>query len=259
MQRNRAQCVQGEIFCKSPRKLLSNTWAHFQRVTYTLVLSIERVPMNKSQMQTVVIASLVAFGLGSFAWGVSRPMAPAQPTKIGSINLAKVLDKLQEKSDWEVQLTALQNQIRDQADSRMKKLEAEKKQVETITDASEQQRLAEQYALEKLELEQWAGLKGSELDRENSLMWQSIYRNLREESAKLAESEGYDYIIVNDGTNDIMTNREVKVPLAQQVLEQIGRRHMIFASPASDVSDKLIVRMNNSHATAPASVGPAKK
>ena len=56
-----------------------------------------------------------------------------------------------------------------------------------------------------------------------------------------------------------MTNREVKVPLAQQVLEQIGRRHMIFASPASDVSDKLIVRMNNSHATAPASVGPAKK
>ena len=116
-----------------------------------------------------------------------------------------------------------------------------------------------QSALEKLELEQWAGLKGSELDRENSSMWQSIYRNLREESAKLAESEGYDYIIVNDGTNDIMTNREVKVPLAQQVLEQIGRRHMIFASPSTDVSDKLIVRMNNSHATAPASVGPAKK
>ena len=113
--------------------------------------------------------------------------------------------------------------------------------------------------LEQLQLEQWATLKGGELDLENSLMWQSIYRNLREESAKLAESEGYDYIIVNDGTNEIMTNREVKVPLAQQVLEQIGRRNIIFASPATDVSDKLIVRMNNTHAAAPASVGPAKK
>jgi len=215
--------------------------------------------MNKSQMQTVVIASLVAFGLGSFAWGVSRPMAPAQPTKIGSINLAKVLDKLQEKSDWEVQLTALQNQMRDEADSRKKKLEAEVKQAASATDGAEQQRIAEQVVLEQLQLEQWATLKGGELDLENSLMWQSIYRHLREESAKLAESEDYDYIIVNDGTNEIMTSREAKVPLSQQVLEQIGRRHIIFASPSTDISDKLIVRMNNTHATAPASVGPAKK
>jgi hypothetical protein len=173
--------------------------------------------------------------------------------------LAKVLDKLQEKSDWEVQLTALQNQMRDEADSRKRKLEAEIKQASSATDAAEQQRIAEQVVLEQLQLEQWATLKGGELDLENSLMWQSIYRNLREESAKLAESEGYDYIIVNDGTNEIMTNREVKVPLAQQVLEQIGRRNIIFASPATDVSDKLIVRMNNTHAAAPASVGPAKK
>ncbi len=215
--------------------------------------------MNKIHIQTLVIASLVAFGLGSFAWGVSRPVAPAQASRIGSINLAKVLDKLQEKADWEVQLTALQNQMRDEADSRKKKLEAEIKQASSATDAAEQQRITEQIVLEQLTLEQWAGLKGSELDLENSLMWQSIYRNLREEGAKLAESEGLDYIIVNDGTNDIVTSREIKVPLAQQVLEQIGRRHIIFASPSTDVSDKLIVRMNNAHAAAPASVGPAKK
>ncbi|MCE9620553.1 MAG: OmpH family outer membrane protein [Planctomycetes bacterium] len=215
--------------------------------------------MKNTQIQTIVIASLVAFGLGSFAWGVSRPAAPAQPTRIGSINLAKVLDKLQEKADWEVQLTALQNQMRDEADSRKKKLEAEIKQAEAATSDDEKQRIAEQVVLEQLQLEQWAALKGGELDRENSLMWQSIYRNLRDESAKLAESEGYDYIIVNDGTNDIVTSREVKAPLAQQVLEQIGRRHIVFASPTTDVSDKLIVRMNNTRAAAPAAVGPAKK
>ena len=215
--------------------------------------------MKNFNIQTVVIATLVAFGLGSFAWGVSRPVAPAQATRVGSLNLAKVLDKLQEKSDWEAQLGALQNQMRDVADSRKKKLEAEVKQAASATDGAEQQRIAEQVVLEQLQLEQWATLKGGELDLENSLMWQSIYRHLREESAKLAESEDYDYIIVNDGTNEIMTSREAKVPLSQQVLEQIGRRHIIFASPSTDISDKLIVRMNNTHATAPASVGPAKK
>lgn len=215
--------------------------------------------MKNFNIQTVVIATLVAFGLGSFAWGVSRPVAPSQATRVGSLNLAKVLDKLQEKSDWEAQLGALQNQMRDEADSRKKKLEAEVKQAASATDGAEQQRIAEQVVLEQLQLEQWATLKGGELDLENSLMWQSIYRHLREESAKLAESEDYDYIIVNDGTNEIMTSREAKVPLSQQVLEQIGRRHIIFASPSTDISDKLIVRMNNTHATAPASVGPAKK
>ena len=170
-----------------------------------------------------------------------------------------MLDKLQEKSDWEVQIAALQNQMRDEADSRKKRLEAEKQQASATTDQAEQQRIAEQVVLEGLQLEQWATLKGAELDRENSLMWQSIYRNLREESAKLAESEGYDYIIVNDGVNNIVTSREVKMPMSQQVLEQIGRRQIIFASPTTDVSDKLIVKMNNTHATAPASVGPAKK
>ena len=149
--------------------------------------------------------------------------------------------------------------MRDEADSRKKRLEAEKQQASATTDQAEQQRIAQQVVLEGLQLEQWATLKGAELDRENSLMWQSIYRNLREESAKLAESEGYDYIIVNDGVNNIVTSREVKMPMSQQVLEQIGRRQIIFASPTTDVSDKLIVKMNNTHATAPASVGPAKK
>ena len=64
---------------------------------------------------------------------------------------------------------------------------------------------------------------------------------------------------VNDGVNNIVTSREVKMPMSQQVLEQLGRRQIIFASPTTDVSDKLIVKMNNTHATAPASVGPAKK
>lgn len=122
--------------------------------------------MKNSPTQTVIIASLIAFGLGSFAWGVSRPVAPAQATRIGSIDLGRVLDKLQEKSDWEVQIAALQNQMRDEADSRKKRLEAEKQQASATTDQAEQQRIAEQVVLEGLQLEQWATLKGAELDRE---------------------------------------------------------------------------------------------
>jgi Skp family chaperone for outer membrane proteins len=87
-----------------------------------------------------------------------------------------------------------------------------------------------------------------ELDYEKSLMWRSIYRNLRSEAAKLAEAEGYDYIIIDDGTDDLQTNREAKMPQEAQVLDQIQRRRVLYASPAHDLTDKLIVRMNNARA-----------
>ena len=97
-------------------------------------------------------------------------------------------------------------------------------------------------------MEQWANTKGSELDYEKSLMWRSIYRNLRSEAAKLAETEGFDYILIDDGSEDIQPNREAKMPMELQVLEGLQRRRTLYANPAYDLTDKLIVRMNNARA-----------
>ena len=155
-----------------------------------------------------------------------------------------------------MQIGAMRNQFMEEANARKKKLEAGLKEVEAMPDTPERQTKLEPLIVEQLELEQWANSRMSDVDRERSLMWRSIYRNLRSEAGKLAEAEGYDYIIIDDGSDDLPTNREVKMPLEQQVLEQLQRRRVLFASPAHDLTDKLIVRMNNARAAGtPAAAG----
>jgi len=213
---------------------------------------------HRTRAIVLTTAITTAFAVGTVALGVSRPAAPAVGTRTASVNLGRIFDKLQERQDFEVQVEAMRRQMQEEAQARKKRLESGLKEVEVMPDTPERQARVEPMILEQLQLEQWANMKGSELDYEKSLMWRSIYRNLRSEAAKLAEAEGYDYIMIDDGTDDLPTNRELKVSLEGQVLEQFQRRRMLYANPANDLTDKLIVRMNNARAagTVPTTTNP---
>jgi hypothetical protein len=66
--------------------------------------------------------------------------------------------------------------------------------------------------------------------------------------------------MVNDGVTEVQLQRDAKVPLEQQAQEQIVRRRILFAARSTDVTDQLVVRMNNARAAAggkPADAGAA--
>ena len=71
-----------------------------------------------------------------------------------------------------------------------------------------------------------------------------------------------EIIVIDDGSEDLPTSREMKMSLEGQVLDQFQRRRMLYANPAYDLTDKLIVRMNNARAAgapAPATTAPNAK
>lgn len=212
--------------------------------------------LHSARTILLVVTAGTAALLATSAFGTARRADPNQGTRTASVSLARLIDKLQERQEFEMQIGAMRNQFMEEANARKKKLEAGLKEVEAMPDTPERQAKLEPLIVEQLELEQWANSRMSDVDRERSLMWRSIYRNLRSEAGKLAEAEGYDYIIIDDGSDDLPTNREIKMPLEQQVLEQLQRRRTLFASPAHDLTDKLIVRMNNARAAGtPAAAG----
>jgi Skp family chaperone for outer membrane proteins len=212
--------------------------------------------LHSARTILLVVTAGTAALLATSAFGTARLADPNQGTRTASVSLARLIDKLQERQEFEMQIGAMRNQFMEEANARKKKLEAGLKEVEAMPDTPERQAKLEPLIVEQLELEQWANSRMTDVDRERSLMWRSIYRNLRSEAGKLAEAEGYDYIIIDDGSDDLPTNREVKMPLEQQVLEQLQRRRVLFASPAHDLTDKLIVRMNNARAAGtPAAAG----
>ncbi len=203
------------------------------------------------------LAAAVAALAASFAYNaVAVPRMAPPPAAIATVDLVRVIDKLTERSDWEVQITALQKRIQDELTAKRKTVEDDAKKMEGAAEA-ERSAIRDRLALEQLRMEQWAKIKQIELDRERALMWQSMYRNVRAESAKLAEAEGYDLVLVNDGVNDLQIQRDSKVSQEQQAQEQIVRRRVLYSAKNIDVTDKLILRMNNARSAASKVAAPA--
>jgi Skp family chaperone for outer membrane proteins len=200
---------------------------------------------------------LAAAAVGAAAAIASRSadatarMAPA-PTRVATVDLVKVIERLNERSDWEVQITGLGKKIQDEYTVRRKSLEELAKKMDAAPEA-ERAGLRDKLAFDQLTLQQWETIKKVEVDRERALMWQSMYRNIRAESQKMADADGWDVVMVNDGVTEIQLQRDSKQPLEAQAQEQIVRRRVLFASKTTDVTDQLVVRMNNAHgATKPA-------
>ena len=194
---------------------------------------------------TALVASLVVL-LHTMSVNASRPAAvKADPTPVAVVNVARVLEQIDEKSEWEIKIEALKGSIQQEGIGRQQAMERRLAESEAASSPEERQVIRDEVALMQLRLEQWANMKAIEVDREQSLMWRSIYRNLRREAERVAEAEGFALVLVDDSAGEIRTQSGTQVPLQTQVLQQITNRRILFASNTTDISDQVIVRMNN--------------
>ena len=69
----------------------------------------------------------------------------------------------------------------------------------------------------------------------------------------LADESGWKEVASkkHDSVGEIRTVTQSQMPLQQQVLEQITNRRILFATNGIDVTDQVIVRMNNAANTNP--------
>lgn len=204
-------------------------------------------PMNSRPTLAALAAAAGGAAIAALAGQATATArnAPA-PTRVAVVDLVKVIERLDERSDWEVQIGALGKKVQEEFAARRKEIEGMADDLEKASEA-DRAALRDKVAFEQLRFEQWEQIKKIEIDRERALMWQSMYRNVRAESQKLAEAEGYDVVLVNDGVGEINLQRDGKAPLEAQAQEQIVRRRVLFAAKSVDVTDQLVVRMNNAH------------
>jgi Skp family chaperone for outer membrane proteins len=182
----------------------------------------------------------------------SRPRLPlADPTPVAVVDLARVFDQVDERADWDVRIEALRGSIQREAAMRKGALEKRLEESDQVATPEDRQRIRDEVALMQLRLEQWGTLKTAEVDREESLKWRSLYRNLRRESQRVAEAEGYEMVLVDDSVGDVQTASQAQASLQQQVIEQITNRRILFAANTIDITDQVIVRMNNAANAAP--------
>jgi Skp family chaperone for outer membrane proteins len=211
-----------------------------------------RSPRSHGRAFALSAVILSALCLHTLSVEGSRPHLPlADPTPVAVVNLARVFDQVDERSEWDVRIEALLVSIQREAAMRKGALEKRLEESDQVATPEDRQRIRDEVALMQLRLEQWGTLKTAEVDREESLKWRSLYRNLRRESQRVAEAEGYEMVLVDDSVGDVQTASQAQASLQQQVIEQITNRRILFAANTIDITDQVIVRMNNAANAAP--------
>lgn len=172
------------------------------------------------------------------------------PANVGVVNLSTVIDRMKERQEWEVRLKALESAITEEGRARRAKLETSAKEIEPMSEGAERESRIDQYRMQEIKDNEWFNMKKLEIDRERSLKWQSLYRSIREGTKKLAEREGLDVVLVDDSKTELRVQRNEKVPMEAQALEQIAALRVLFGSKAVDVSEKLLVQLDNDRSLA---------
>ena len=189
-----------------------------------------------------MIASVVVL-VGHDATAKRTEYAPA--SHVATVDLSKLFERIELNSSWEIQLSSMTDNLNAEAGARQEALARQIESAENAGTDAEKQRIRDAAALMKLELDEWAKLKQIEVDRERALMWKSMYKAIREQATALATTDGWDIVLVNDSLGELALNEQVQASREQQILTQILNRRMLYASEITDITEQLIVRINN--------------
>jgi len=207
---------------------------------------------------SVLIALSALAVVLSYQAGANRS-APPRPATVGTINLGRILEEVTERAEWDARLRSMEEQLGAEARGKQEAVNKKKERLEALSQGPEWGALREEMAMDILEADAWFKFERARLDRERSLMWQDLYKSVKTEADKLALAEGLDLVLVNDSLGEIRSTGDAQTSAEAVVLQQITARRLVFASKEVDITDRLIVRMNNARVSTPAGAGGANK
>lgn len=208
--------------------------------------------MKKNTIRTGVAVGLavtIAVALFAYTAGAAR-MLRAQPTAVATVNLSKVLEGLEERGVAERALETLSLSFKAQDDAKVEEIKAQEQQLTDIVDSAAKAAERDKLELRKLQHLAWQRVKVEQLDIEQSLQLQDLYKKITTAIAELAQTEGYDLVVVDDSSTDFSYNPEARVPRDTQTRQQIIGRRVLWRNDAIDITDALIQRMNNAYKAA---------
>lgn len=185
-----------------------------------------------------VVAGLALVAL--LATTALRPQAPAvEPARIATIDLEKAYNSIDRFAAAQAKLKLSAEELDKKvksAESVVKDLESE---LESFQPGSESHSATIQKAQIAVgELKAMQDFARAKVEFERARVLRDTYLAIRDASRKLAERDGYDYILLDDSLPEMDPKN------AAQTMQQISARRFIFATPKSDVTAALVALMN---------------
>jgi len=194
----------------------------------------------------LALTAVGGFAISSSLATPSGEAAPAAPANVALVDLAKLMNGLDELTMRNIELAtrkeALQkrlNEIRDQ----MSSIDNELKNVireDLVKERTEKS--AEKFQLEAL-YEATGKASQRLIDLDNGDIIRDLYIKVTATIGAFAQREGFDLVMLDD--------RAIQLPTSRATLKDynqiIESKRILYANPTLDVTDRLITIMNNEY------------
>ena len=208
--------------------------------------------MTKSSPKRLILAAglftLFAASLAlAYQGGASRV---GQPSAVATVNLAVVMEKLEQKSSAQANLRAMAEKLND--DDKAKKDELTKLQGDLkamAEDAPGREALQEKLAMSTLQYQAWAKFSSEKIDIEKALVLEDLYKSIKEAAKQTAVAARLDLVLIDDSQGELTKSADSRISREAQIMQQVAERRLLYANPEIDITDDLIERMNNAFRT----------
>lgn len=202
--------------------------------------------LQSNILSLVLLAALMGFAT---TWQAEAKRAASMgPTVVATVNLNTVMDGLAERADLQAELAIEAQSIQAEQQQRTDELERLSNELEEIVDEGRRTEMQDQFDLRMLQQMAWLRFTQQEIDVNKSLMMENIFRNMQKAAMELAQIEGIDLVLIEDSTMGFQVLANSQISREQQMAEQIASRRVLWRESTIDISDELIIRMNNDYA-----------
>ncbi len=210
--------------------------------------------------RTLVLALIGACLFAGYQAAATRNLAT--PTRVAVVQLRKVMDSIQQRAVIDMRLKELEAELVAKEQAHKDGIAAVREKLKAMVGGDNEQgvnkarelaaaqdpaftALTDELETKTVQFAAWQRSTVELVDIEKSLVVQDLYRQVKEAIASLAEAEGYDLVLIDDSQGDLQINPDVQLSREGQVFQQVSLRKVLYASSMVDITDDLIVRMNN--------------
>ena len=185
---------------------------------------------------------MIAITLGTVVGVGAQGMTAARPTKVAVVDVLKVFNGLQEKSQIEADIRTRGEKLRQEEETRRKELmdlQNDLKILAPETQAYTQK--TDQIKAKLIELRVWSEMQGEGLKSESSIQLANLYRKMLDTIGRVAKENGYDVVLYKEQEPDF---QNVK---AEAINQMIQLRKVLWSAEDLDLTDQAVTRMNNEY------------
>lgn len=184
----------------------------------------------------ILIVALSALGLGYRA--TARSVDSRPPTVVVVFNLQQVFDNFVDRAILGAGYKELEAKVEIERKRREEHVQSLIAAYEEVGD-EDKDALFDQIQQAVGEAEKYVEFSEREKDLETSLIWQSLFRDIKDSVATIAAANNYDLVIASDEGLELNSNIPSRI-----ADEKISMHRVYYANKRIDITEQIVTQMN---------------